>query len=210
MEMVLTREPLDVRGEEAEAEVQTERPKRSLREVLAALGIAPFRSKDVQKYLARMEWRATPLRTRLIYASVVTAAVLLALGVLTFLVSAISVIVSVFLAIVPSVSMAAFPIISCMTIGASLGWICFCMKQEITIAAWVTVLLGDYPRPLPAFVQQTATDLEEKYPEAEFFVEELQVGKRHFDPFLVVRDPQTDETYYVEVWNEPTFVRIRE
>lgn len=74
--------------------------------------------------------------------------------------------------------------------------------------SWKKFLIKDYPRRVPEFALQTAADLSEKCPEAQFYIDELQLEEKPPDPFLLV---QVDHaTYYLEVWNEPGFVQKRE
>jgi hypothetical protein len=42
-------------------------------------------------------------------------------------------------------------------------------------------------------------------PDATFTVEQLRSEKQAYDPFLIVS--YADESYYVEVWEEPEFER---
>ena len=69
-------------------------------------------------------------------------------------------------------------------------------------AAWEAIAISRYNRPIPEFVLNKAVQIKERLPEAEFFVEELNV-KRIPDPFLVVQFGL--ERYYVEVWDEAKF-----
>jgi hypothetical protein len=72
-------------------------------------------------------------------------------------------------------------------------------------AEWSEVALAKYGEPVPEYVLNKAIEIKEKCPPATFLVDSLVVReeRRTLDPFLIVR--QDDETYYVEVWDEPKF-----
>lgn len=66
-----------------------------------------------------------------------------------------------------------------------------------------------YTKPIPEFAIQSALDIKQHCPDAEFVVEEITVEKV-VDPFLIVRLPGDGmPQYYIEVWNEPGFTQER-
>lgn len=65
---------------------------------------------------------------------------------------------------------------------------------------WEKQNIRHYQKPIPEFVLMKAVELKKEVPNVEFIVEEVAVVK---DPFLYAQLGQ--ETYYIEVWNEPRF-----
>lgn len=74
-----------------------------------------------------------------------------------------------------------------------------------TTIAWRNVKLQGYTKPIPEFVLNKAVQIAEKMPSAQFCIQELHHTSKRIDPdpFLVVS--YGDESYYIEVWDEPTF-----
>lgn len=75
---------------------------------------------------------------------------------------------------------------------------------------WQLVSFYFYRRPIPEFVLETVCRISDRIP-ATFQIEELVRGQGVSDPFLVVQAGTPDtvqETYYVEVFNEPRFERV--
>jgi len=60
-------------------------------------------------------------------------------------------------------------------------------------------------RDVPEFVKAKAREIANLLPDATFTVEQLRSEKKIYDPFLIVS--YADESYYVEVWEEPGFER---
>ena len=60
-------------------------------------------------------------------------------------------------------------------------------------------------RDVPKFVKAKAREIANLLPEATFTVKQLRNEKKIYDPFLIVS--YADESYYVEVWEEPEFER---
>src|SRR2546422_11275790 len=73
-----------------------------------------------------------------------------------------------------------------------------------TCLRWVRVPL-EKVRDAPEFVKAKAREIANSLPDATFTVEQLRSEKRIYDPFLIVS--YADESYYVEVWEEPEFER---
>ncbi len=73
-----------------------------------------------------------------------------------------------------------------------------------TCLRWVRVPLGKV-RDAPEFVKAKAREIANLLPDATFTVEQLRSEKKIYDPFLIVS--YADESYYVEVWEEPEFER---
>lgn len=76
-------------------------------------------------------------------------------------------------------------------------------SQYVTEGKWQIVPLKGYNLPIPEYVLAKALDIKEALPTAEFLVDELVVGEKYVDPFLIVKDGI--EHYYIEVWDEPEF-----
>jgi hypothetical protein len=60
-------------------------------------------------------------------------------------------------------------------------------------------------RGVPDYVKAKAAEITSHLPNATLEVDELRSSERVYDPFLVVS--YGEETYYVEVWDEPVFER---
>ena len=73
-----------------------------------------------------------------------------------------------------------------------------------TCLRWVRLPLEEVPR-APEFVKAKAREIANLLPDATFTVEQLRSETNMYDPFLVVS--YADESYYVEVWEEPEFER---
>jgi hypothetical protein len=73
-----------------------------------------------------------------------------------------------------------------------------------TCLRWVRVPLEEVPN-IPEFVKDKARQIASLLPDATFTVEQLWSEKQAYDPFLIVS--YADESYYVEVWEEPEFER---
>jgi hypothetical protein len=69
---------------------------------------------------------------------------------------------------------------------------------------WVRVPLEEVAN-VPEFVASEIGEIRSSLPEATFTVEQLRSERRHYDPFLIVS--YGEESYYVDVWNEPVFER---
>jgi hypothetical protein len=78
---------------------------------------------------------------------------------------------------------------------------------------WNSRPLSGYPRPVPEFAVATALETKRVLQEhdllCEFYVEELTVKKRQFDPILVVNVydhlRSNKGSFYLEIWDEPKF-----
>jgi hypothetical protein len=75
-------------------------------------------------------------------------------------------------------------------------------------AQWMTHSLHNFKEQVPEFAIQTAIDIREHCPDAEFYVDKLEFT-RPLDLFLCVKTRHSD-MFYVEVWNEPGFKQQRE
>jgi hypothetical protein len=76
-------------------------------------------------------------------------------------------------------------------------------EPKVTTWHWGRRALQGYPGEIPEFILQRALAIQEKVPEAEFYVEHLSKERRVADPFLVVSHAR--RSYYVDVWEEPRF-----
>jgi hypothetical protein len=76
-------------------------------------------------------------------------------------------------------------------------------------ANWGTRDLRYYTEPVPEFALRKAIQIKERLPEAQFFIEALQIGFKTADPFMKVtldnKNTSFKESYYIEVWDEPEF-----
>ncbi|REJ91644.1 MAG: hypothetical protein DWQ34_14475 [Planctomycetota bacterium] len=77
---------------------------------------------------------------------------------------------------------------------------------------WTMRELSDYAEPVPEFVLQTAVEVKQAHPDAEFHVCTLEENRVVVDPFLVLRIQEggAERDYYLEVWNESRFDGRRE
>ncbi len=66
---------------------------------------------------------------------------------------------------------------------------------------WHETEIEKYKKAIPDFVLNKAIQIKKQVPDCQIFIEELEYN---LDPFLVVRIGY-QETYYVEVWDEPGF-----
>jgi hypothetical protein len=73
-----------------------------------------------------------------------------------------------------------------------------------TCLRWVRLSLEEAPD-TPEYVKAKAAEIANLLPDATFTVEQLRSEKEIYDPFLIVS--YADESYYVEVWEEPEFER---
>jgi hypothetical protein len=83
-------------------------------------------------------------------------------------------------------------------------WRLPCGVSCYTYLRWVRMPLkkvGD----IPEFVTAKVGEITSSLPEATFTVEQLRSERDVYDPFLIVS--YGEESYYVEVWNEPVFER---
>ena len=58
---------------------------------------------------------------------------------------------------------------------------------------------------VPKFISAKVGEIKYSLPEATFTVEQLRGERQLYDPFLIVS--YSEESYYVDVWNEPEFER---
>lgn len=70
--------------------------------------------------------------------------------------------------------------------------------------AWVTTLISEYTQPIPEFAIDTALQIKQAIPEAEFSIEYF-VSWNTNDPFLSFKVPGVQRRFVVEVWDEPEF-----
>jgi len=71
-----------------------------------------------------------------------------------------------------------------------------------TCLRWVRLPLEEV-RDAPEFVKAKTREIANLLPDASFTVEQLRSEKKVYDPFLIVS--YAEESYYVEVWEEPEF-----
>jgi hypothetical protein len=71
-----------------------------------------------------------------------------------------------------------------------------------TCLRWVRLPLEEV-HDVPEFVKAKTREIANLLPDASFTVEQLRSEKKVYDPFLIVS--YADESYYVEVWEEPEF-----
>ena len=76
--------------------------------------------------------------------------------------------------------------------------------RSYTYLRWVRLPLDEVPN-VPEFVKAKAREIANLMPDATFTVEQLRSETNMYDPFLIVS--YADESYYVEVWEEPEFER---
>ena len=76
--------------------------------------------------------------------------------------------------------------------------------RSYTCLRWVRLPLDGVPN-VPELVKAKARDIANLVPDATFTVEQLRGETNMYDPFLIVS--YADESYYVEVWEEPEFER---
>jgi len=74
-----------------------------------------------------------------------------------------------------------------------------------TCLRWVRLPLEEV-RDAPEFVKAKVREIANLLPDASFTVEQLRSEKKIYDPFLIVS--YADESYYVEVWEEPEFEQM--
>ena len=72
-------------------------------------------------------------------------------------------------------------------------------------AHWVRKSVFEYQEPIPEFVAQTISDIQQWSDSCKFYfdvmeIEEVNEFKTEYDPFLVVE--YQGKEYYIEVWNE--------
>ncbi len=73
-----------------------------------------------------------------------------------------------------------------------------------TYLRWVRVPLEEATN-VPEFISAKVGEITSSLPEAIFTVEQLRSERQLYDPFLIVS--YSEESYYVDVWNEPEFER---
>lgn len=69
--------------------------------------------------------------------------------------------------------------------------------------SWKSTAISSYKKAVPTYALHTALQVQEKMPEAQFYVDELIVESRAPDPFLYVAVGK--KRFYLDVWDEPTF-----
>jgi hypothetical protein len=68
---------------------------------------------------------------------------------------------------------------------------------------WQKSKIENYKNEIPAGVIARAAQINDALPSTEFFVEDLVLEQRAYDPFLIVKYGSAE--YYIFVWNEPKF-----
>lgn len=209
---ILSREAVVVDENQQEFDQPCEQKHMSLKEAMLVLDIRPFNQKAVERYQKKMAWQLTPIKTKVARAAVLAAVLLLLASMVGVTVAVVA--SMVYLITSTPISMWVIWTVVGSGVGAVFGiaTITSILKADergqLIWARWRSIPRDEYHQPVPEFVCQTAHDLKEKCPEAEFSVEELHLQRR-FDPFLAVKD-QEGKTYYLEVWNESSFTRGRE
>lgn len=69
---------------------------------------------------------------------------------------------------------------------------------------WATDPISEYRQPIPEFAIDTALQIKQAIPEAEFSIEYF-VHWAKDDPFLSFKVPGVQRRFVVEVWDEPDF-----
>ncbi|MCK5605670.1 hypothetical protein KAR91_27495 [Candidatus Pacearchaeota archaeon] len=69
---------------------------------------------------------------------------------------------------------------------------------------WDETPISEYGEPIPEFVIDTALQVKQAIPEAEFSIEYF-VHRNENDPFLSFKVPGVQRRFVVEVWDEPDF-----
>ena len=175
---------------------------------MSDLDIHPFDEKSVEKYKKKQAFRARRKDAQTVACAVTLGVLVACLATLV-------------------VSLLVWPVWACLAVGSSIcgivalgafltgvacvGTIIFMEEQlnfSILDVEWKMSELKYYDHPVPEFALETACNLKEKCPGAEFFVDWMD-SRRVFlnDPFLVVGD-RTGKKYYIEVWNEPKFQKL--
>ena len=176
-----------------------------LRQALFSLGIQPFTASSVAAYKEEKNRTCKPARERVGDAIGMTSVGGLMIIVPCFAVSGLVCTISHFPGwIFTSITWLVTSAIIC---GAGIIIGVMIHGTEETKTGWNPVPISNYPEPIPEFALQTAVDVKKACPEANFFIEELVV-KKIPDPFLVAE--LAGEKYYLEVWNEPGFEKVRE
>ena len=81
---------------------------------------------------------------------------------------------------------------------------------RIIPAKWKREYLNDLGQEVPTFVLQTALDIKEAIPSAEFKLDIFEPGRKVNRPITIWDDPFLivclgGHEFYIEVWNEPGF-----
>jgi hypothetical protein len=72
-------------------------------------------------------------------------------------------------------------------------------------ASWARADLQYYKEPIPEFVLRKAVQIKKLCPEVHFEIQYLEIGFKSADPFLRAYCYKPEESYYIEVWDEPEF-----
>ena len=173
-----------------------------LRKTLKELDIRPFSIESVRKYKDSALRKANNRHNRLISVMKVGLPLLIS-GVLAMMIIAGLKDAHV---LVPSLAIAFCAVWFLFSVAVTGIPYSFLLMSEERMLVWEKDLIKDYNRPIPEFALQTALDIKEKLPEASFYIEELRTPKK-IDPFLIVEYGK--EVFYLEVWNEPGFDKVR-
>lgn len=97
---------------------------------------------------------------------------------------------------------------SMIALGSAVFFVLCAAENRINLytAAWHQRPVYETIQEMPSFALQTAVDIRRHCPNACMWVEELDLSTRMPDPFLVIGDSERNR-YYVEVWNEPKFIK---
>ncbi len=175
---------------------------RLLAQVFDKLDIRPFTSASVETYKDACEWSVKP---RLIQSAIATFLIATIVGLVAVCVLTISAMVAA--ATVAFYSALAVLISTVAGITSCVIWVQYDRERK-----WIMQELSTYKEPIPEYALQTAVDIKQLYPEAEFRVCTLTERKIVVDPFLVLRTRHGRDIrdYYLEVWNESEFKGERE
>lgn len=181
----------------------------SLRRVLQVAGIQPFTIASVERYKEKKArlWNWTDYVTW-------TLIPLFLLSIVATVVMAVLTVVDVFHTItwtgVSPKYCFGVGLFLLLVLGAVISVFANLCEDTIyvTRGVWSLVPFEKHQGEIPDFVLDTMQEIQMRFPDAVFRVDELRFHQVLADPFLVVEDPTTGTAYYIEVWDEPGFRRI--
>lgn len=172
--------------------------------VLSELDIAPFEFRSVQKYKIQKAKSIGIYNKRFLQAIEALGVALVGVAIfsiLTTLTAMTSDGVSWTVISVPFM-IAVLSMVIATTLARGIN------EDKRKIGKWKLVPLKGATERVPEFALETACQIKERIPSAEFYLDTLVCEEVQYDPFLVLRLNNTD--YYLEVWDEPGFKQERE
>ena len=180
----------------------------SLEEALMELGLSAFEPCSVEKYKERMASRATPFMSKAWILGGRLLLILSCLGVVGGLLCVvIGAITSIFTSAAPPFIIGGGIVFFCSLITLRFAFI-LVEDVKVTVAQWELLNFEYYTGVIPEFALQTVNDLRERFPAICFGIDELSYKNVSIDPFLVVMNAGGGHAY-IEVWNEPGFIKKR-